>query len=267
MSEPRNCAFDFPAMPVSTKLASVLEWWLPSILTVWTDQFNSGIAQPLTERISVGGLVVEQPWRLLLEDALLQQRLDQTLVAWRRAGHKRPQRQTLSVDQHEQLCPFSFLRLTDTKAPFFAGANVASAMAISQSILPSRSSFFSRRDQTFGKMSASTHSLSRRQQVAYDGNLSGKSFHRQPARSIHRMPSKHGRGAILGRPKLGTSGNKSLIKLHCSSVSSGLGTVLAPVVFRPRSGHHSRDSNMRGSPFNRRRHAIGLPINSAQNDF
>jgi hypothetical protein len=50
-------------------------------------------------------------------------------------------------------------------------------------------------------------------------------------------------------------------------VSSGFGTVLAPVVFRPRSGHHSRVSNMRVSPFNRRPHAIGLPINTAKNDF
>jgi hypothetical protein len=66
---------------------------------------------------------------------------------------------------------------------------------------------------------------------------------------------------------VGPSGNKSLIKLHCSSVSSGFGTILAPVVLRPRPGHHSRVSNMRVSPFNRRRHAIGLPINTVQSGF
>jgi hypothetical protein len=267
VSEPRNCAFNFPAMPVTTKLASVLDWWLPSILAVRTDQFNPGIAQPLTERVPVCCLVVEQPWRLLVEDSMVQQWLDQTLVAGGCTRDMHPQRETLAIDQHEQLCPFSLLRLTDTKAPFFAGAKVASAMANSQSISPSRSSFFSRRDQTFWKIPASTHSLRRRQQVGYDGNLSGKSCHRQPARRIQRIPSRHGRDAILGRPPVGPSGNRSLIKLHCSSVSSGFGTVLAPVVLRPRWGHHSRVNNMRVSPFNRRRHAIGLPIKTAKCPF
>ena len=181
-----------------------------------------------------------------------------------------PHGKTLTVDQQQQLCSFALLRLTDTKPPFFAGAKVASAMATSQSISPSRSSFFSRRAQTFWKTPASAHSFNRLQQVGYEGNRSGQSCHRQPARSIHRMPSRHGRGGILGRPKARPSGNRSLIKLQCSSVSSGssgFGTVLAPVVFRPRWDHHSRVSNMRVSPFNRRTHAIALPLNTAKYHF
>lgn len=264
MSEPRYRAFDFPAVFVTTKTAAVLNGRFRPILAMRTDQFNSGITQPLAEGISVCGLIIEQPRRQLAEDSMLEQRFDQALVAGRRARDVRPQRQTLPIDQHEQLCPFSFLRLTDTKAPFLAGAKVASAMATSQSISPSRSSFFSNRDQTLGKIPASTHSLSRRQQVAYDGNLSGKSCHRHPARSIQRIPSKQGRGGILGRPKAGRFGNRSLIKLHCSSVSSGFGTVLEPVVLRPRSGHHSRVNNMRGSPFNRR--LTQLPCHSIRNN-
>lgn len=267
MAEPRDRAFDFPAMPVTAKFASVLNRRFRSILAVRTDQFNPGVAQPLTERISVRGLVVEQAWRLLVEDSMVQQWLDQTLVAGGCTCDMHPQREALTIDQHEQLGPFSLLRLTDTKAPFFAGAKVASAMAISQSISPSRSSFFSRRDQTFWKIPVSTHSLSRRQQVGYDGNLSGKSCHRQPARRIQRIPSRHGRDAILGRPPVGPSGNRSLIKVHCSSVSSGFGTVLAPVVLRPPEGHHSRVNNMRGSPFNRRQHAIRLPIKTEKLGF
>lgn len=198
---------------------------------------------------------------------MLQQGLDQALVAGGRARNAHPHGNPLPVDQQQQFCPFSFLRLTDTKAPFLAGAKVASAMATSQSISPSRSSFFSRRAQTFWKIPASTHSHNRLQQVGYEGNRSGKSCHRQPARRIHRMPSRQGRGAIRGRPKAGPSGNRSLIKLHCSSVSSGFGTILAPVVFRPRLGQHSRVNNMRGSPFKGRPHAIALPVMTPQIDF
>lgn len=267
MSEPRDGAFDLPAMSIATKLASVLQGWLPAILPVWADQFNSGIAQPLTKRISIGGFVVDQTWRLPGEDSLLQQGFDQSLVAGGCTRDVDSHGKTLAVDQQQQLCSFPLLRLTDTKAHFFAGAKVASAMATSQSISPSRSSFFSRRAQTFWKIPAATHSFNRLQQVGYEGNRSGKSCQRQPARSIHRMPSRQGRGGILGRPKAGPSGNRSLIKLHCSSVSSGFGTVLAPVVFRPRWGHHSRVSNMRVSPFNRRTLAIALPLNTATYHF
>jgi hypothetical protein len=251
-------------MSVTTKRSSVLNRWFDSILAVRANEFDPCIAQSVTQRIPVRSLVVEQSRRLLIEDSMLQQWFDQTLVAGRRTSDVHPQRKPLAIDQHEQLCPFSFLRLTDTKAPFLAGAKVASAMATSQSISPSRSSFFSNRDQTLGKIPASTHSLSRRQQVAYDGNLSGKSCHRHPARSIQRIPSRQGRGGILGRPKAGRLGNRSLIKLHCSSVSSGFGTVLEPVVLRPRSGHHSRVNNMRGSPFNRR--LTQLPCHSISNN-
>lgn len=267
VSEPRDRAFDFPAMPIATEFSSILDWWLLAIFPMWANQINSGIAQPLSKRISIRGFVVNQPWRLLGEDSMLQQGFDQTLVTGGCTRDVHPHGNPLPVDQEQQLCPFSFLRLTDTKAPFLAGAKVASAMATSQSISPSRSSFFSRRVQTFWKIPASTHSFSRLQQVGYDGNRSGKSCHRQPARRIHRMPSRQGRGAIRGRPKAGPSGNKSLIKLHCSSVSSGFGTILAPVVFRPRLGQHSRVNNMRGSPFNRRLHAIALPVITPKNDF
>jgi hypothetical protein len=94
--------------------------------------------------------------------------------------------------------------------------------------------------------------------VQYEGKRSGKSFHGEPVRRIQMIPSRHGRGATRGRPPVGRSTNRGLIKVHCSSVSSGCGTVLAPVVLRPRLGHHSREIVMRWSPFNRPRHAIRL---------
>jgi hypothetical protein len=59
---------------------------------------------------------------------------------------------------------------------------------------------WSSRRHASSKIPRSIHSFSRRQHVQYEGNWCGKSFHRAPERSTHRMPSRQGRGATRGRP-------------------------------------------------------------------
>jgi hypothetical protein len=57
--------------------------------------------------------------------------------------------------------------------------------------------------------------------VLGDGYRSGKSFHRAPLRSTHKMPSKHGRFSIGFGPPLGEafgSGTSGAISAHCASV-------------------------------------------------
>jgi hypothetical protein len=73
--------------------------------------------------------------------------------------------------------------------------------------------------------------LSRRQHVAGDGKCEGRSLHRAPVRSTHRIPSMHSRAVRRGRPPFwegGSSGNKLAISNHCSSVSCGSGSILDP---------------------------------------
>src|SRR5262249_33302471 len=69
----------------------------------------------------------------------------------------------------------------------------------------------------------SSQSFSRRQQMLGEGYCRGRSFHRAPERSTHKMPSKHLRSSARLRPPAGdgfTFGDSGWIFIHCSSVSS-----------------------------------------------
>lgn len=55
---------------------------------------------------------------------------------------------------------------------------------------------------------------------------------------------------ILGGPNTGAFGNRFLITLHGSTAISGIGTVLAPVVFRPVGAITAEGGNIRVSHFN-----------------
>src|ERR1700683_1249149 len=90
------------------------------------------------------------------------------------------QRKTAAVDHHHPLRPLAPLGFSDSTAPFFAGAK-----------LPSRNDslhfscwrwFNSLRNarQIVSQTSCCSPSRRRRQQVAGEGNSSGKSCHRAP---------------------------------------------------------------------------------------
>jgi len=71
------------------------------------------------------------------------------------------------------------------------------------------------------RMSASYHSLMRRQQVEGFGYRSGRSLNLAPVFRTQRMPSNTKRSSARGRPLLGPtglSGTRCSIFLHCSSV-------------------------------------------------
>jgi hypothetical protein len=76
---------------------------------------------------------------------------------------------------------------------------------------------------SFSQTPSSSHCFSR-QQVAGEGNLSGRNRHAAPVCRIHRMPLQHARFGAHGRPRLSRrrfgSGNKGSIRCHYSSVKS-----------------------------------------------
>ena len=254
VEEPTDGSLNLVAFPVATKRATILNRIL-SASSMRTDEFDSACGEIGSNPIGVSGLVVEQAFGLLLRDAILNERFDRVDLG--ATGRKREgrQRRPVAIDHQHDLGAFALLRLAYVGAPFFAGANVPSPIASSQSICLSLSSFFSRRDHAFSQTPDRLHASNRRQHVEGLGYRSGKSCHRAPVFSTHRMPSKQGLGATRGRPPsfdFGGSGNRSLIRTHCESSRNGFGAVLDPVVLGRRlGGQFDREMTMRVTPFTR----------------
>jgi hypothetical protein len=132
-------------------------------------------------------------------------------------GNGASQRNTLAVDHHHPLRAFAVLGFSDSEAPFFAGAKLASMKASCQSKAPSASTLNRMVRRIFSHRSCSSQRLKRRQQVDGLGYRGGRSCHRAPVRSIHRMPSNTSRLGAGGRPPLepGFSvGSKGAILAH-----------------------------------------------------
>lgn len=229
--EPANGALDLPAAAVAAEFSAVLRGRLFAVLPMRRDQLHPAFRQPCAERVAVGGRIVDQSTRLGGKNALIQERFDQRHFMGTSAGDFCAQRKTAAIDEDHDLAALAALRLTYAQPPFFAEENVPSAIASCQSIRPQRLSLRKSRAQATFQTPASVQALNRRQQVGGDGKCAGRSLHRAPLRSTHRIPSTHSRAARRGRPPVlegGSSGNKSAISNHCSSVSCGSGSVLDP---------------------------------------
>ena len=232
VTEPGEGAFHDPASLVAAQRPTVLRRRFAPVLPVRGDQLDAPRRQLLAQRVAIVTAVGDQSARLLPGTASplptsypdrLKRRLDE--LDLRRGSRVKvvSQRNTRAVDHHHPLCPLAPLGFADPGAPFFAGAK-----------LPSRNdslhfncccSFNSARNarQILSQTPCSSQSRSRRQQVAGDGNSSGKSCHRAPLRSIHKMPSSTLRSGDGGRPPRGRGGrwgSKGRIFSHWASVSN-----------------------------------------------
>jgi hypothetical protein len=150
---------------------------------------------------------------------------------WAGAGDECAQRQSRGVAEDHDLGPFSSFGLANAFPPFFAEANVPSAIIWSRSIPPFRSSRRNSRDQAFSQAPLLVQASNRRQHVLEEGKQRGRSFQRAPVRSTQQMPSKQSRDSAGGRPpsgERGDSGNRSAICNHCSSLSSKAGSIVDP---------------------------------------
>ena len=75
--QPTDRAFDSPPPPVTTQLAAVLSGRPYTPPTMGTDQLDAALGQPLSQRIAIGGAVVDQPLGHVRSDGLIDQRLNQ----------------------------------------------------------------------------------------------------------------------------------------------------------------------------------------------
>jgi len=232
VAEPSESTLHNPASLVAAQRPTVLRRRFAPVLPMRGDQFDTPRRQLLAQRVAIVAAVGDQPARLLPGTASpmptsypnrFERRLDEFDL--RRGGRVKEvsQRKTRAVDHHHPLRPLAPLGFADSGAPFFAGAK-----------LPSRNdslhfnccfSFNSARNarQIASQTPCSSQSRNRRQQVAGDGNSSGKSCHRAPLRRIHKMPSSTLRSGDGGRPPRGRGGrwgSKGRIFSHWASVSN-----------------------------------------------
>lgn len=132
--------FDLPATFIAAEFAAILGRWLLSILAMRADQFGALLGEPHSQRIAVGGSVINQSRQLAFENALLQEALDQGDLAGAGRVHRSSQRQAVTGGQGHDLGALSALGVSYAFAPFLALAKVPSAMASDQSIFPCPSS-------------------------------------------------------------------------------------------------------------------------------
>ena len=252
VEQPTDGAFDFPAALISPQCTPVLRRWFYTVLAMRTDQLYLPFRQLCAQGVAVGRTIINQAIGVAWQNALVQQGLNQLHLCRRGTGTIQSEREPVSVDQQHKLGSLSPFCLADIGAPFFAGQNVPSPNASDQTTSFRRSRCSSNRCHASRNTPSSVHSLKRRQQVLGDGKNVGKSFHRAPVLNTQRIPSRHSRAATLGRPPValtGGSGNRSLIRSHCSSESCGFGSVLDPVMLRPVAGRDTRVMVIMRPPF------------------
>src|SRR6266478_4508692 len=135
ISEPGVGAFDDPATPVPPQRSAILRRRFLAVGAMRRDQFDSAPCQPLTQRITVVGLVGDHPHGLLSRPT---RTMTPTYADRRKRGFREPdfrrgcrvkvvsQRKTAAVDHHHPLRPLAPLGFSDSSAPFLAGAKLPS---------------------------------------------------------------------------------------------------------------------------------------------
>ena len=225
IAQPGEGPFDFPPVLI----AFVDFWRLLSTLfpmaTVRDQEADTLACQPGSQFIRVIRLVANKalgpaPWTaptLAGDFDGFQGGFRQSYFCGRCRGNGASQRNTLAVDHHHPLRAFAPPGFPDSGAPFLAGAKLASMKASCQSKAPAASNCDRKVRQIFSHSPCSSQRLKRRQQVGGLGYCWGRSCHRAPVRSIHRMPSKTLRLLTLGRPPLDpglSEGNKGAIFIN-----------------------------------------------------
>jgi hypothetical protein len=261
--KPRIGAFYRPSTFVRLQLSPVLSRWLLSSFAVRANQLNSSRLQSFSQRIRICRTIIDQSVRQSCEHSMRQHRFNQADFGRTGTIDRSSQGSSVAVNHGHHLCPFAALGFSYAIAPFFALVNIPSARAVFQSSSPSPSNSRKQRCQAFWKTPDLDHICNLRQQVGYDGNDFGKSFHRAPDRSTHKIPSRQGLGGTHGRPpaRVGAvHGNKSSITDHCSSVSSVFGSILDAVPYRRVDGHHTNVNCMIRVSFQPDINATPLPL-------
>ena len=230
MTQPSQGPFDFPSLPIPSQGATILPGGTPPILPMRTDQLGAEPLQFPPRRIAVVRLVGDHPPQPTLGTTASAPRHPHCRQGARQQFHFRrggrvqvlSQRNTLAVDHHHPLRALAPLGFADARAPFLAGAKLPSTKLSLQSSRPRASSSAKNCRQILSQIPRASHRCNRRQHVLGLGYTGGKSRHRAPVLSTHRMPSKTRRLSAHGRPRLWGLGKNGSILFHCGSDKNGL---------------------------------------------
>ncbi len=230
-AEPGKGPFDDPPAAIASQLPTVLMRRVHVVALGRNDGIDSPLNEPTTQRIAVVPSVHHQSIGITARSPRPvssshcdrgERRLEESDFRRGRRVQVCSQRSTRAIDQKHPLCTLAALGLADFGAPFFAGAKLPSAKHSSQ-----RSfwrSFRSARKARHSRSNVPSSSQVRRrlQQVVGLAYLRGNSLQGAPVQRIQRMPSKHFRSSIWGRPPRSLArraGKCSARRAHCTSVS------------------------------------------------
>jgi hypothetical protein len=231
LPEPGIGSFDNPAAKIAPQFPPIFVAPLLVVFPVRHDQLDAALLQSPTQRVGIIAPVCDYTLGLLPWAALRSRHADfgergfrKRNFCWRGTFQPNSQRKTLTVDQYHPLRSLAALGFTDCGAPFFAGAKLPSRNVSFHLSRPSSSRAPNSARHASSQTPSSSHCLSRRQQVAGEGNSSGRNRHAAPVWRIHKIPSKHARLGAGGRPRLSFRrldfGSKGSTNCHCSSVNS-----------------------------------------------
>jgi len=138
LTEPCVGAFDLPASFVASQFPAILVSPLLVVLPVGSDQLNASPFPSLTQRVGVVAAVGNHPFRLLPRSTFgsgdadfFERGVRKRNFCRRGTFQPNSQRNTFTVSQYQPLCAFATLGFTDCRAPFLAGAKLASRKASS----------------------------------------------------------------------------------------------------------------------------------------
>ncbi len=134
--KPSKESFHAPTSFASPKWSSILSDDF-SAFSVWGNQLNpSLLPESLVESIAVIGFVANEPVRQFIDEALVKRLFDEPDFVGRSILNADGERKTSAVCNCHDLGPFTALRLTNSKAPFFAPEKEPSTNPSSKSNLP-----------------------------------------------------------------------------------------------------------------------------------
>ena len=232
-TEPRKGTLDDPTMTIAAQVASVFVPSDGTVATIRRDEQNALIGQFFAQRIAVVAAIPDQarqrtarvPASRAGDADGLQRVVDERDLRGAGRGDMYSHRNTLAVDHHHPLRTLAPLGLPDVGAPFFADANEPSMNVFSHCSRPRASRWPRKARHIRSHVPSSSHARSRRQQVDPLGYPSGRSRHRAPVLSTHRIPSTTSRCGTRGRPpcreRVGR-GRCGSIVAHCASVNRTL---------------------------------------------
>ena len=229
--EPREASLDAPPLGIACrgKARRLSAFSAPLVFSSRNTSFDSAFGQLTPQSGTVETFVGNQFGHsssgssapLFLDGDGCQRPIRQSDFVRLRAFAQNSNRQTVAVSDEHHFTAFAHFGASDTIAPFLDGTNEPSKNAAAHWILPARSSEASSVCQTASQTPACDHSSNLRQHVVGEPYSLGKSAHAMPVFKTYKIPFKHFRLSVRGRPRpilgCGKSGSSTC---HCASVKS-----------------------------------------------